>query len=670
MRMQPGSQLVTTIGERCRVCYTCVRDCPAKAIRIAGGQAQVVPERCIGCGNCYRVCSQKAKQVYDSRNDVRALLVSGRAVAAIVAPSYPAEFSDLEPSQVAGMIRRLGFHLVCETAFGADLVAQEYRRLLETDRGGRYIGTTCPAVVAYVQKYLPELVPNLAPIVSPMIAEARALRRIHGDELAVVFIGPCLAKKVEADGIGAHTREVEAVLTFIELRAMLREAGIEPRPASEERDFDPPHPTLGALFPISRGLLQAAHLREDLLEGTIVAADGRPAFLQALSDFAAGALDVRLLEVLCCNGCVMGAGMSVDAPLFQRRMAVSRHARRRVERSDPATEELIRQRLAGLDLHAEFRPEKLPSSAVPPEELKRILAVMGKLSPEDELNCGACGYSTCREHAAAIYLGLAESEMCLPYTIDRLRESLKELSESNAQLASAREALMNAEKLASMGQLAAGIAHEINNPLGVILLYAKMLLDEIPPASEARQDLALIAEQAERCRNIVSGLLNFARRNRVIRRPTNLIELVERCRRGVVIPDHVYVYVRHNMRDPVAEVDGDQILQVLTNLIVNAVEAMPNGGELTIETDDTDLEVILRVRDTGCGIPPQNLPKIFEPFFTTKQIGKGTGLGLAVAYGIVKMHRGRIEVTSNADPSRGPTGTTFTVTLPRRAEEV
>jgi len=664
--VKSGAQLIRTIGERCRVCYTCVRDCPAKAIRIAGGQAQVVSERCIGCGNCYRVCSQSAKQIYDSRDDVQKLLASGRRVAAIVAPSFAAEFADLDPGQVAGMIRRLGFGLVCEVAFGADLVAEEYRRLLEREEGSRYIGTTCPALVAYVEKHMPELVPNLAPVVSPMIAEARTLRRLHGVELAIVFIGPCLAKKVEADGGGAA--EVDAVLTFIELRQMLEAKGIRPGPVGAE-DFDPPHPGLGALFPVSRGILQAARLVEDLLTGDVVAADGRPAFLQALNDFAAGALEARLLEILCCNGCIMGPGMSVDTPMFRRRTAVSQYARRRVGRLDPAEQAEVRRRLEGLDLRATFQPQSLPSTAIPPLELQRILQLMGKLAPEDELNCGACGYPTCREHAAAIYLGLAESEMCLPYTIDRLRDSLKELSESNAELASARQALVNAEKLASMGQLAAGIAHEINNPLGVILLYAKLLLDDASADPQRRRDLGLIAEQAERCRKIVAGLLNFARRNKVVRQPVDVTRMVDRCRRAVLIPDNVRVWVEHRMADPVAELDEDQILQVLTNLIVNAVEAMPQGGDLTISTSDTPAEVVLEVRDTGCGIPPQHLPKIFEPFFTTKQIGKGTGLGLAVAYGIVKMHRGRIEAESNADPARGPTGTTFRVTLPRRGEE-
>ncbi|MFW6061516.1 MAG: ATP-binding protein, partial [Planctomycetota bacterium] len=296
-----------------------------------------------------------------------------------------------------------------------------------------------------------------------------------------------------------------------------------------------------------------------------------------------------------------------------------------------------------------------------------ILARLGKFSPDDELNCGACGYDTCREHAVAMYKGLAEHEMCLPYTIDQLKRTLKELEVSNEQLASAQEALVQSEKLASMGQLAAGIAHEVNNPLGVVLMYAHLLLEEAGGDAKFGEDLKMIAEQADRCKTIVAGLLNFARQNKVSRQPTDVTELVQRSLRSLHSTDGIDIQVDNRMDDPVAQLDGEQLTQVLTNLLSNAVAAMPGGGTLTVRTEDDADSVRLIVQDTGTGISEENLSKIFEPFFTTKQIGKGTGLGLAVTYGVVKMHRGDIQVNSNADPAQGPTGTTFTVTLPRQA---
>ena len=181
--MPSNKSFVETIKERCRVCYTCVRECPAKAIRISDGQAEIIGERCINCGNCVRVCSQRAKQVIGSIEEVRALLDSGAPTAVCLAPSFPAEFTDISPERLVGMLRRLGFSKVAEVAAGADLVADAYRKLLAKNDGARYIATTCPAVVTYVERYHPQLVDHLAPIVSPMIATARCLRRLYGPEL-------------------------------------------------------------------------------------------------------------------------------------------------------------------------------------------------------------------------------------------------------------------------------------------------------------------------------------------------------------------------------------------------------------------------------------------------------------------------------------------------------
>ena len=662
MRAQP---LVQTIRERCRICFTCVRECPAKAIRVAEGQAEVLPERCIGCGNCVRVCSQGAKAVLDSKPDVTALLAGGRKVAACLAPSFPAEFTDCTPQELAAMLRRMGFAFVQEVAFGADLVAAAYRNLLAQTNGHKYIASTCPGIVAYVERYHPNLVACLAPIVSPMVATARVVRRLHGPRTAVVFVGPCIAKKSESlselvDG------EVDAALTFEELRAMLTERGILATNNLATQGFDGPTANLGGLFAVSRGLLQTAHIEEDLVSGDVVTADGRASFVSAIREFEEGHLAVHLLEVLCCHGCIMGAGMSNRSPLFSRRKRIGDYVRARMKELDLAQWQRDMDRFADLDLSRSFlaNDQRIP---VPfDEEIGLIMAKMGKKTPEDELNCGACGYDTCRDHAQAIFRGLAETQMCLPYTIDRLDQTIDELAESNRQLTSAQEALMQSEKLASMGQLAAGIAHEVNNPLGVVLMYAHLMLDELDPSNRLRQDAAMIAEQADRCKKIVSQLLHFARQNQVVLQSADVRTLVERCLRALPAPEGIALRVEHVGGEPQAELDADQIIQVLTNLVSNAYAAMPKGGTLSVRTSGDDWSVRFCVEDTGVGIPPQNLSKIFEPFFTTKQIGKGTGLGLAVTYGIVKMHRGEIQVRSNTDPAAGPTGTVFTVTLPRK----
>ena len=653
--------LVSTIKEKCRVCYTCVRECPAKAIRIAQGQAEVIPERCIGCGNCVRVCSQQAKQVLSSIETVYHLLESGARTVACLAPSFPAEFINLDPQKLVGMLRDLGFSLVTEVSFGADLVTERYVSLFVQHPDRRYIATTCPAVVEFVARYHPTLVPSLAPIVSPMVALSRALRKRHGNDLKVVFIGPCIAKKYESP-----EGEVDAVLTFQELRQMFREERIFPG-SIEPSDFDPPHGGIGSLFPISRGLLQAASIPEDLFTGDVIAADGKSNFVEAIREFETGDLDARLLEVLCCNGCIMGSGISNALPLFNRRSIVSRYSRARMAKLDQQRWREDVSGFADLDLQRTFEAKILPVSVPSDDELVAILSKMGKGSPQDELNCGACGYDTCREHAKAIYRGLAENEMCLPHTIDQFHLKIKELAASNEQLAAMQEALVQSEKLASMGQLSAGIAHEINNPLGVVLMYSHLLLSEYGKDPKLKEDLAMIVEQTERCKEIVAGLLNFARQNKIVCHPTDIRQLVDKSLKTIHVPAGVAVQIHHEPQDPLAELDGAQITQVLVNLIDNAFAAMPQGGQLAIQTDGTPDAVRFTVTDTGVGIPQANLRKIYEPFFTTKPLGKGTGLGLAVTYGIIKMHRGNIEVTSNADPSTGPTGSAFVVTLPRRS---
>ncbi len=656
--------VIRTVKERCRVCYTCVRDCPAKAIRITGGQAEVVHSRCIGCGNCVMVCSQGAKEIWSSVDVAKEILGdTEHRIAAIIAPSFPAEYEDRDAELLCGQLKAVGFDLVSQVAAGADLVAKEYSQLLEDQPEKRWIASSCPAIVTYVEKYHPAMSESLAPIVSPMVATARMVHEQYGDDTKIIFLGPCPAKKLESVREEV-TNDVDLVLTFGELNQLLDEKLTDDLKV-EPQGFDPPYPHLGGLFPLVRGLLQTAGLKEDLLVGDIVSADGKNNFAQAIHEFETGSLDTKLLDILCCKGCIMGAGMTCDSPSFRRQSKISQFVREQVNQYQDEPELSYKA-----DFSTSFCVDDTRVPLPTQDEIEAILKDMGKLRPADELDCGTCGYKTCREHAIAIHKGLAETEMCLPYTIDRLKSSLKELNRSNNKLADTKVALVNAEKLASMGQLSAGIAHEINNPLGVILLYSELMLENLESESDMAQDLNTIVDQAERCKGIVSGLLNFARKNEVVRTPTNLQKLIEQCVSVTKVPEKVRVSMRFQMEDPMAEIDGDQILQVLTNLINNAVEAMSGEGAIRIRTFGRKSEVGFELHDTGPGIPKENMKKIFEPFFTTKAIGKGTGLGLAVIYGIIKMHHGRVSVRSNTDPELDATGTTFIVTLPRQMESL
>ncbi|MFH0843519.1 MAG: [Fe-Fe] hydrogenase large subunit C-terminal domain-containing protein [Bacteroidota bacterium] len=652
--------LVYTIKELCRTCYTCVRECPAKAIRIVGGQAEVIDERCIGCGNCTKVCSQGAKVFLNTTDRVLKLIEDSSEVAAMVAPSFPAEFYDIPDHQaLVGMIRAIGFKYVSEVSFGADLVAAKYKKLLsESDE--YYISSDCPAIVNFVKYYHPGLTDCLAPIVSPMVAMSMVMHAKYGNDLKVVFIGPCVAKKAESP-------EIDEVITFTELRELFAAKSIYPV-NSQPSEFDPPLGGRGAIFPVTRGLLQTANINDDAITGNIIAAEGRIDFQEALKEFEAGLIKKQHMELLCCEGCIMGPGLSRNGKQYNRRALVSSYASGKMENEDHNVWQMAVNKHLDIDLSIRHKPEDHRALLMDEKDVEEILISMGKISRKDQLDCGACGYETCVEHAVAIKKGLAEVEMCLPYTIEKLHKSVNDLALSNEKLREVKQALKQSEKLAHMGQLSAGIAHELNNPLGVVIMYSNILLDESREGDPVREDLKLIVEQAGRCKKIVAGLLNFARKNQVNHQLVSISELVSQSLESLIVPTDVKIKTTNSTENPEAMLDAEQMTQVLTNLIKNAFEAMPSGGEIGILLEDTLSDVSISITDSGTGIKEEDKVKVFEPFFTTKGVGFGTGLGLATAYGIVKMHKGRITVESNTDPAKGPTGTSFKIVLPRRKE--
>lgn len=650
-------QLVFTLKDRCRVCYTCVRECPVKAIRIVNGQAEVITERCIACGNCVKVCSQGAKVYSHSTNEVFELLNSNEKVVACIAPSFPAEFEEIPDYQLfVGMLKKLGFDRIVEVSFGADMVAKEYRKILNDPKAKPTISSDCPAIVYYIEHYHPSLVSQLAPIVSPMVAIKRIVKEKYGNDSRVVFIGPCVAKKAESV-------EIDESLTFSELREMFVLKGISHKNI-EPREFDPPFSGKAAIFPVSRGMLHSVDVSEDITEGNVLVADGRENFQDAINEFENGLIKQHL-ELLCCEGCIMGAGMSKGGGRYARRVKISEYVKKKIKNLDYSEWERDVDEYSKLDYSQSFEALDRRIEDPSDEEVNEVLQSMGKTKEKDYLNCGACGYVTCREHAVAVAEGLAEIEMCLPHNIEKLRNYIDELNISNEKLASTKQALKQSEKLANMGQLSAGIAHELNNPLGVITMYSNILLDEAKENDPVKEDLELIVDQAERCKKIVGGLLNFARKSQVVHQETDIVKFIDRSLASIIKPANIEVVFNVNISNPSVMIDHEQMMQAITNLEKNAVEAMPNGGQLTIDLSDKGDNIFIEISDNGMGIAKENMEKIFTPFFTTKEVGKGTGLGLPLVYGIIKMHKGRIDVDSNADSKEGPTGTKFKIMIPR-----
>jgi signal transduction histidine kinase len=442
--------------------------------------------------------------------------------------------------------------------------------------------------------------------------------------------------------------------------------------SSPAMDFDPPHSAKGAIFPISRGLLNTMGKNDDFGISKIQVTDGSNNFRDALAEFSAGNLKVDYLELLCCQGCISGAGMTSKATRFKKRSLINDYVSQKFKNTDFEQWEKEKKRFSSLDISRTFEKREKAEFKSDEKEIEKVLVALGKTKESDMLDCGACGYHTCREHAIAVLNGFAEEEMCLPNTIEKLHDFIGELNTTNENLLSAKDALKQSEKLAHMGQLSAGIAHELNNPLGVITMYSNILIEESDKEDSIREDLQLIVEQAERCKRIVGGLLNFARKNQVILNATNIEELCKRSLQSVVKPNNIKAEVLADLNDPMVFVDKEQMLQVFTNLEKNAFEAMPNGGSLQISITDGKMhnEVEILIKDSGSGISEENLKKIFTPFFTTKGVSKGTGLGLPLIYGIIKMHKGRISVTSNDDANKGITGTEFKIILPRNPDNI
>jgi signal transduction histidine kinase/NAD-dependent dihydropyrimidine dehydrogenase PreA subunit len=658
--------VVSTIKEKCRRCYTCVRKCPAKAIKVEDGQAKVVAERCIACGSCIKVCPQEAKAIRDSIAPVKDLFWNSPEIIACLAPSFPAAFPQAKPGQIITAVRNLGFTEVMEVAFGADLVAKAHARLAKRNPNKLFISSPCPALVLYIEKYFPSLVDHLAPIVSPMVAMGRVIKRSLRPGAKVVFIGPCIAKKEEIDDPEV-AGDVDAVLTFVELDRMFQEAGLilEKLP---ENAADGPLPRLGRIFPVPGGLLRSAAMKEDICQNRILVTEGKEACTQILEEILEGAVEAKFLDLLFCEGCINGPGFPNDLSAFARKELVASYVQSRLKAEGEGRHKADMRKYSRVSLQRNFRPDDRRLTTPSPDIIREILRRTNKIHPEDELNCGACGYASCQEKASAVYWGLAENEMCLPYLIDQLEENLSQLAQSHAELRETQQQLIQSEKMASVGQLAAGVAHEINNPLGTILLYSHMILEKLEQQDDRREELDTIAKEAARCRDIVRGLLDFARQRKLQVENVNVNKILEEALSlEAAQPSFQKVKVLITLDPSLPPTGGDpvQLKEVFLNILSNAVEAMPEGGAVTVSSrflDGAARQIEVMIRDTGQGIPPENLDKIFMPFYTTKKIGQGTGLGLAIAYGIVKMHRGAIEVKSKVGE-----GTAFWVKLPASA---
>lgn len=405
-----------TIKNNCQDCYKCVRRCPVKAIKIEDGSAMIVPDLCIACGTCYRVCPAKAKQARNDLTRAKHLVQSGKDVYVSLAPSWITEFEGVSREQMIAAIRRLGFRGVSETALGAEEVSANIADLLDkaaneapqvSTANRLFISTACPAVVEYINKYVPERTANLTKLTSPLLAHCRLLKTALGKDIEVIFIGPCIAKKIEAD---RHPDLLSLSLSFTDLRQWLKDENIELKNihTSVFDKFVMSKAEEGAAYPVEGGMIETLKPYEQSQKAYLMQITGIENIKRELKNIREEALDRPIfIECLACEGgCVNGPCTSSKKSGLEKRVEI-------LKESDFSG--LAGKRSPSVDITLDYAPEAIVQPEHDETDIKRVLASIGKYSIEDEINCGGCGYNTCRNFAKALLDGKAEPEMCVSH---------------------------------------------------------------------------------------------------------------------------------------------------------------------------------------------------------------------------------------------------------------
>lgn len=398
---------IYTEPENCQDCYKCIRECPVKAISIENNKASIIEQRCIYCGHCTQICPTGAKKVRDGLTRAKMVLAKnkGRTYMSL-APSYISEFGETSSNALIAAIVKLGFVGVSETALGAELVTKATEDFLTHAPHNFYISSACPVVVDYIRKYAPQLTHNITPIISPMLAHAKMLKQLYGDDIKVIFAGPCIAKKSEAD---ENPNLVDVAITFKDLREWLgmeENYSNEPPKADANAEFIPYHSGVGALYPIDGGM-RTGFQRQSKQSCSMSFSD-----LNTIKNVLdkleyGGREDTVFLELLACNGgCINGPAKLRTTSLARKRYDV-------IERSKTGNPT---KDFGDMDISTCYVPSsQIEQSEYPEYRITEALAAVGKTTAADELNCSSCGYDSCRDFAIAMLEGRAEDNMCASY---------------------------------------------------------------------------------------------------------------------------------------------------------------------------------------------------------------------------------------------------------------
>lgn len=710
--------VVFTDKDKCEACSACLRVCRTKSIMIKDGKSEIIKESCLNCGACIKVCSKGAKTYRASIERVENILKNKKA-ALVLAPSYvivAVKKYGCTPEQFCTALKESGFDLVYESSFGADVVTKVYIDYLTNlmAKQGRenthLITSPCPSLMNYVEKHAPALLENFAPILSPMAAQAVLVKYWNGGDIAIIGASPCMAKKSEL--LGEELDLFEEKMTFEELIQYIESRGIVPA-TMRESEFDGIQPFYGAGFPISGGLTKTMEQYTgkqgfDLIDNDALVIEGEDRSINFLKGMARKKIKDRslpgyplLTDILYCEGCILGKALGTDSDLLENRRIVSEYTRKRFKKAvqnDQVKEykgykvvvkntaqapefekwlEIVEQ-LIGENRFTRTWDDKHYDRKEPREdEIRFILEYDGKHAPEDELNCGACGYETCRERAIAVFNGENELGGCIVHMKYEAKISLEE-----------NQRLQELDKMKS--DFLSTVSHELRTPLTSVLGFSKIIkkrLEEIifplintndkkvnRAVRQVNDNIDIIISESQRLTNLINDVLDLSKMEagkiEWQMEPLSLAEVIDRAtsattslfeQKGLELIKHVQEGLPRILGD------RDRLIQTVINLISNGVK-FTDRGSVTCRAGSTGKEIVVSIIDTGIGIVDVDQEKVFEKF---KQVGdtltdkpKGTGLGLPICKQIVEQHGGRIWVESEAGK-----GSNFSFAIPVLAGE-
>lgn len=411
----------------CRNCYKCLRSCPVKAIKFENEQATIDEERCIECGHCLTICPQEAREIKSDIELVKQAIYSGKKIIASLAPSFAGYF-DMHHGILVSALKKLGFSIIEETAVGAEIVSELYNDYIRENKQDIYITTSCPSANYLVEKYFKEFIPYLIPKVSPMIAHGKLLKNKFGEDSFVVFIGPCLAKKSEFDSFSKENI-MDAVLTFDEINCWITEAGIDIHQLEEGRFNINPY-SGGQGFPIGGGIIEAMGEKLQQSSINIISVSGMEECIEVFNSINNGDLKQALIEVSACKGsCIGGPVMVKNGHNYYAKL---RKVKNYINSRKICNNSVYTEIPKNIDFNRVFNEKPIKKVIATEEEILNIMKRMGKYELKDELNCGVCGYDTCRIKAQAVFEGMAETNMCLHYMRTKAESLSNEIVENTA----------------------------------------------------------------------------------------------------------------------------------------------------------------------------------------------------------------------------------------------